>query len=133
MGEPAQSALFTVGEWTVEPNLGRIRRNVETIILEPRIMDLLVDLASHAGETVSTDELAQRVWFGRAVTDQPVYQAIAQLRKALDDEARHPRYIATVTKKGYRLIAPVEMPEPEAAPSGIQPRSPGRCPRPGFP
>ena len=123
MGKPAQSAQFTVGDWTVEPNLGRIHRNSESAVLEPRIMDLLVELASHAGETVSTDELVQRVWSGRIVSDQPVYQGIAQLRKALDDEAPHPRYIATVTKKGYRLIASVGVPESEAAPTGDQPQA----------
>jgi len=123
MGELAQSSEFTVGEWTVEPNLGRIIRNGEPTVLEPRIMELLVYLAHRAGKTVSTDELAEKVWAGRAVSDQPVYQGIAQLRKALVDEARHPRYIATVTKKGYRLIASVGMPEPEVAPTGIRPRS----------
>ena len=92
-------------------------------MLEPRIMELLVFLAEHAGETVSTDELAEKVWAGRAVSDQPVYQGIAQLRKALEDEARHPRYIATATKKRYCLIASVGMPESEVAPTGIWPRS----------
>ena len=107
MGALAETSQFTVGEWTVEPDIGRIRRNGVSHELEPRVMDLLVYLADNAGETVSTDDLAEKVWAGRAVTDQPVYQGIAQLRKALDDEARHPRYIVTVTKKGYRLIAAV--------------------------
>ncbi len=120
MGEMVDMSQFTVGEWTVEPDIGRILRNGESTELEPRVMDLLVYLAEHAGETVSTDDLAAKVWAGRAVTDQPVYQGIAQLRKALDDEARHPRYIATITKKGYRLIAPVGDADDE--PMGLLPR-----------
>jgi TolB-like protein/DNA-binding winged helix-turn-helix (wHTH) protein/Flp pilus assembly protein TadD len=96
-----------VGEWTVDRDLGLIRRSGEAVVLEPRVMDLLVFLADRAGDTVSTDELAATVWAGRAVSNQPVYQGIAQLRKALGDDARDPRYVATVTKKGYRLIAPV--------------------------
>ncbi|MGI9223146.1 MAG: winged helix-turn-helix domain-containing protein [Woeseiaceae bacterium] len=107
MGDLAQSAQFTVGEWTVEPTLGHIRRVGQVKELEPRVMDLLVHLAENAGETVSTDELVSAVWAGRAVTDQPVYQGIAQLRKALEDDSRQPRYIVTVTKKGYRLIAAI--------------------------
>ena len=107
MGEWVELSQFTVGDWTVEPGIGQISRDGESTVLEPRVMDLLVYLADRAGQTVSTDELASEVWAGRAISDQPVYQGIAQLRKALDDEARHPRYIATVTKKGYRLVAPV--------------------------
>lgn len=96
-------------------------------MLEPKLMDLLVYLAQHAGATVSTDELARDVWAGRAMSEQPVYQGIAQLRKALDDDARHPRYIQTITKKGYRLIAEVRWALHEETPgvrrSGRQPRS----------
>ena len=123
MAELAQSSRFTVGEWTVEPDLGQISRNGDPTILEPRVMDLLVYLADRAGETISTDELAESVWAGRAVTDQPVYQGIAQLRNALDDEARAPQYIATVTKRGYRLIAPVSIPDSETAPPVVRSRS----------
>ena len=124
MGELSELAQFTVGEWTVEPDIGRIRRNEESHELEPRVMDLLVYLADRAGETVSTDDLAETVWAGRAVTDQPVYQGIAQLRKALDDDSRNPKYIVTVTKKGYRLIAEVGGVEADvvAAGSQLQPR-----------
>ncbi len=107
MGEWVESSQFTVGDWTVEPGIGQISRDGESTVPEPRVMDLLVYLADRAGQTGSTDELASEVWAGRAISDQPVYQGIAQLRKALNDEARHPRYIATVTKKGYRLVAPV--------------------------
>lgn len=110
MGESTASGNITVGEWTVEPDLGRIRRGDQTAVLEPRQMDLLIFLAQRAGQTISTDELAESVWSGRAMTDAPVYQGIAQLRKALDDNAREPRYIATVMKKGYRLVAPVGIP-----------------------
>ena len=107
MKKPVPRTQYAVGEWTVDPGLGHIRRSGISVDLEPRVMDLLEFLAGRAGETVSTDELADAVWAGRAVGDQPVYQGIAQLRKALGDDARRPRYIATVTKKGYRLVAPV--------------------------
>lgn len=108
MGKLAEKSRFTVGDWTVEPDSDRITHGETTVELEPRVMDLLVHLAEHAGETVSINDLAATVWAGHVVSDNPVYQAIAQLRKALGDEAQHPRYIATVTKRGYRLVAPVE-------------------------
>jgi len=115
------SEALKVGDWLVEPSLLRISRGRDAEVLEPRLMDLLVYLAQHAGETVSIDELADSVWEGRAVSDQPIYQSMAQLRKALEDDAHHPRYIVTVSKKGYRLIAPVEIvgqPSPAVETSG---------------
>ena len=68
---------------------------------------LLRDLAQHPGETVSIDELLDRVWAGVVVTPDSVYQAVATLRRLLGDDPKQPRYIATVPRLGYRLIAPV--------------------------
>lgn len=92
-------------------------------------MDTLVCLASRAGKIVSADEMLDTVWHGRAHADNSVYQAVAHLRKALGDDARQPRYIETIPKKGYRLICPVtpaaadgEVPKSAIpSPSGWQP------------
>ena len=62
-------------------------------------------LARHPGQVASRDELL-RVWPG-VVGDDALTQTILKLRKALGDEARHPRYIETISKRGYRLIAAV--------------------------
>lgn len=124
MMEITNNEAIKVGEWLVEPSLLKISRDGVAEVLEPRLMDLLVYLARHAGETVSIDELADSVWKGRAISDQPIYQSMAQLRKALEDDAHHPRYIVTVSKKGYRLIASVQLfgqPFPAAA-VGDKPR-----------
>lgn len=107
MVDQDNSSAFRVGDWFVEPSQLTIWRDGNSVVLEPRLMDLLVFLAERAGETVSIDELADSVWAGRAMSDQPVYQSVAQLRKVLKDDAHHPKYIVTITKKGYRLIAPV--------------------------
>lgn len=70
-------------------------------------MRLLVYLAGRAGEVVSIDELLKEVWSGVIVTSDSVYQAIASLRRTLGDDPKAPTYIATVPRRGYRLIAPV--------------------------
>ena len=129
MMEITNSEAFKVGEWLVEPSLLRISRGGGAEALEPRLMDLLVYLARHAGETLSIDDLANSVWQGRAISDQPVYQSMAQLRKALEDDAHHPRYIVTVSKRGYRLIASVQKfgQSSPAAAMGDKPR-PRRAP-----
>ena len=79
-------------------------------------MRLLLYLAQRAGEVVSIDELLNQVWAGVVVTPDSVYQAIASLRRLLGDDPKQPRYIATVPRLGYRMIADVtpcaEMPGP---------------------
>ena len=70
-------------------------------------MKLLVCLADHAGEVVSIDDLLKEVWSGVTVTPDSVYQAVASLRRLLDDDPKNPTYIATVPRLGYRMVASV--------------------------
>jgi DNA-binding winged helix-turn-helix (wHTH) protein/TolB-like protein len=99
--------VLQIGEWQVDPALDEIRRGDELVKLEPRMTRLLVCLAERPGDVVSSDELLERVWPGVVVNPGSVYQVIALLRKSLGDEGDQPRYIATVPRKGYRLVAPV--------------------------
>jgi len=78
-------------------------------------MDVLVHLAMKAGEVVSIDELIARIWNGRA-TDGSVYRTINQLRRALEGDSEQGRYIETIRKRGYRLIAEVQAPLPGSEP-----------------
>ncbi len=103
---------FRVGGWLVEPALDRISNGPREVKLEPRTTRLLLLLARRAGEVVSLDAMLDEVWPDVVVSPASAYQAIAQLRRDLDDSGDEPRYIATVPRKGYRLIAPVG---PEAA------------------
>jgi transcriptional activator of cad operon len=96
-----------IGEWVVNPSLDTIAKGTETHKLEPRTMRLLLCLAGAAGEVVSVERLLNEVWTGVVVGSASVYQAVSQLRKLLGDVDADPTYIATVPRKGYRLIAPV--------------------------
>jgi DNA-binding winged helix-turn-helix (wHTH) protein len=71
-------------------------------------MEALSVLAERAGEVVKKDELIELVWGRLAVSDHSVAMVISQLRRAFRDDARAPSYIQTITKRGYRLIAPCE-------------------------
>ena len=108
---------FVAGEWTVYPSRNLLVRGAEHAKLEPRVMDVLVQLAERAGEVVSKEELVARVWEGRYVTDDVLAVTIYALRKALGDDARHPRYVETVSRRGYRWIADVA-PAAETAAAG---------------
>lgn len=102
-----RSTRFTLGDWTVRPALGLIEREGMRSSLEPRLLDVLGYLAERKGEVVTIDELLDACWSGAFYGDNPVHKAIAMLRKALGDDARAPRYVATIRKRGYRILAPV--------------------------
>lgn len=112
------SGPLVVGDWHVDPALDRISQGETTTKLEPRTMRLLLTLAQRPGEVVTSDELLSTVWKDVVVSPSSVYEGVAQLRKALGDQSDQPRYIETVPRKGYRLIADVS-PRPERR---IQPR-----------
>ncbi len=126
-----RQSFFTLGDWTVRPARRVVERGDERISLEPKVMDVLVALASHAPDVVSADELLATCWAGQFYGDSPVHKAIAQLRRSLGDDARAPRYIATIRKRGYRVTVPVVFPDIGAnldPPSGrpLLPDSPRR-------
>jgi len=98
---------FRIGDWLVEPDLGRVGRDGDSAKLEPKVMDLLVYLAQRPGQVLSREELEQAIWTGTVVGYDALTSAIIKLRKALGDNSRQPWLIETVAKKGYRLIAPV--------------------------
>jgi DNA-binding winged helix-turn-helix (wHTH) protein len=96
-----------IGDCSVRPSLNLIEQAGCSILLQPQSMDVLVYLAERAGDVVSSDELLDAIWPNRVVGDDAVHRRIAYLRKQLRDDARHPRYIQTVPKRGYRLVAEV--------------------------
>ncbi len=99
---------FRVGDWLVAPGLNRLSQGGEKVQIELKLMEVLVHLAERPGELVSKRDLVDAVWQVEVVSDGTLTRAIALLRKALGDDARHPRYIETIPKRGYRFIAPVE-------------------------
>jgi len=102
------NSRIKIGDWIATPALNRLENRKRAVEIEPRAMDLLVCLAQHHGEVLSTSHLIAEVWGGRIVSDHSVYRLVQQLRTALGDDPTTPRYIATITRRGYRLIAPVE-------------------------
>jgi TolB-like protein/DNA-binding winged helix-turn-helix (wHTH) protein len=96
-----------IGDWSVDPATGQMTRGEESIRVDARTLRLLLCLAESAGQVVSIDELLNKVWSGVIVTPDSVYQAVTSLRRLLGDDPKHPTYIATVPRLGYRMIAAV--------------------------
>jgi len=106
---------FYLGPWLVEVPLNRLRKNGATIQLEPKIMQVLVRLAETPGEVVRKEELIRSVWADTFVTDDVLTRSISELRKALEDDARQPRFIETIPRSGYRLLVASTAAQSEAA------------------
>src|SRR5215831_12217415 len=102
-----EHSVIQIGAWRVDPALDEISKDGQTTKLEPKMMQLLLCLAAHAGQVVSVEQLLDEVWRDVVVTPDSVYHAVAALRRVLGDDTKQPAYIANVLRKGYRLIAPV--------------------------
>lgn len=99
---------FLLGDWRVEVRTRRLSRGDETVVLEPRPMAVLVALCRQPGEVVPAEALLQDCWpDATTLGDNPVHKVVAGLRRALGDSAATPRYLETIRKQGYRVVAPI--------------------------
>jgi len=99
--------VFRFGPFLLDPRDRRLTRDGATVELNARYLDALVLLARERGGLVTKTRFLDEVWRGVPVTDEALTQCIRSLRRALGDDATHPRFIETVPKHGYRFIAPV--------------------------
>jgi DNA-binding winged helix-turn-helix (wHTH) protein len=104
---------YLFGEFRLDLHGGELLRNETAVVIEPKVFALLSYLVAHHGRLVGRQELLDAVWPDAHVTDASLSQAMAALRKALDDEPRHARYIATLPRRGYKFIAEVAKEKPE--------------------
>ena len=95
-----------IGDWRFDVEGAALTRGDETRRLEDRAARTLDLLCRRRGEVVTQNEIVAEVWNNRHVSPNSVAVVIRDLRRALDDDARDPRHIATVNRRGYRLLAP---------------------------
>jgi adenylate cyclase len=103
----AMAREFQVGEWLIEPDLNRINKAGKLTPVEPKVIEVLVCLADHPGEVLPKERIIKTVWPDTYVSEGILSYSISELRKAFCDDAKDPRIIETIPRKGYRLIAPV--------------------------
>jgi DNA-binding winged helix-turn-helix (wHTH) protein len=84
---------------------GRLWSGAQEIRLTPKAAAVLGVLVAHAGDPVSKEALFESVWRDTVVTDDALVSCIRELRRALGDDAREPRYIETRHRRGYRFAA----------------------------
>ena len=98
---------FQIAGWRAQPQFHQLVGPAGPVAVEARSMEVLVALAQGAGEVVSREDLLRRVWGELFVEEHVLTHAIWDLRQALGDAPKRPRFIQTVPKRGYRLVAPV--------------------------
>jgi TolB-like protein/Flp pilus assembly protein TadD len=120
--------IFRFGDFELDVGGYELRRRGKPVRLERHPMDLLIHLVEHRNELVSRSDIVGRLW-GEGVfvdVETGVNTAISKVRQALRDSTDSPRFVETVSGKGYRFIATVTPPrtEPGAAPqTSAQPES----------
>ena len=130
--EPRPSDRLRIGDRIVDIPLREIAPTAggESVRVTLKSLGVLLTLVAHANRLVSREALLEWVWPDTLPGDDVVTQAITQLRRALGDDREQPRYIETLAKQGYRLIAPVEWlvedavetpPVPAAEPATVAP------------
>lgn len=82
------------------------------VTLEPKLFELLALFIAKPNEILTRDDLLNHLWAGSLVTDNAINKLIGNLRKALGDNAKSPRYIQTVPKRGYRFVCDVSLYQP---------------------
>jgi Tol biopolymer transport system component/DNA-binding winged helix-turn-helix (wHTH) protein len=100
--------FYRFGEFTVDREQKVLLRNGNPLPLAPKVFDTLLILIDNGGRIVEKEELMQRLWPDSFVEESNLTFNIQQLRKALGDNARQPRFIETVARRGYRFIAEVQ-------------------------
>jgi DNA-binding winged helix-turn-helix (wHTH) protein/tetratricopeptide (TPR) repeat protein len=102
----AADRQFALGPFRFDARTGDLRGNGTEARLTPRAAAVLAMLAGRAEVVVTRQELFDQVWGGLAVSDDALTSCIQELRGALGDDARHPQYIETRHRRGYRLMLP---------------------------
>ncbi|MEO6923596.1 MAG: winged helix-turn-helix domain-containing protein, partial [Bryocella sp.] len=103
--EKERHKAFQAGGWLVQPELNSLSMDGVEHHVEPKVMSVLLILATHPNRIVSKEELLAAVWPDTFVSDDVLTRCISILRRVTEDDSHRPHFIQTVPKVGYRLVA----------------------------
>ena len=104
--------IYRFDEFELDLDKAELRADGQRRPLEPRIFALLAFLVQNGDRLVSRDELLEKLWEGRVVSDDALYSAVKSARHALGDDGRAQRLIRTVHGRGFRFVANVQVTRP---------------------
>ena len=109
------ASQWKFASFRLDPDNACVWRGTEVVALTPKAFAVLQYLVTHAGQLVTKEALLAAVWSEIAVSEAVLKVCLSEIRKALGDAAKTPRFIATMYRRGYRFIAPViAVNQPEA-------------------
>ena len=113
--------FYRFGDFEVDTDQKILLRQGKPLPLTPKVFDTLLVLIENSGRIIEKEKLMSRLWPDTFVEEANLTFNIQQLRKALGDNARHPQFIETVARRGYRFIAHVEeLPSSQIASTRIE-------------
>ncbi|HYW98374.1 MAG TPA: winged helix-turn-helix domain-containing protein, partial [Candidatus Elarobacter sp.] len=117
MSSPAKSNVVRFGIYEFEPHAKELRRGGLRVHLDGQPIAILKMLLDRPGELVTREELQKDLWPEDIFVDfeHSLNAAVKRLRAALNDSADHPRYIETLSRRGYRFIAPLNGTDAQSA------------------
>jgi TolB-like protein len=118
-----QSVLLTFGNYDLDTKLFALRRDGQPCQVEPQVFNLLVYLAQHRDRIVTRQELLDELWAGKVVTESTLSSCIKAARQAVGDSGEAQNCIATIHRRGYRFVSPVEQREAVTGNDGAEPGS----------
>jgi DNA-binding winged helix-turn-helix (wHTH) protein/tetratricopeptide (TPR) repeat protein len=114
---PERLPRLAFGPFILDPETGRLLGGGRVVNLAPKPFGTLYHLAQRSGHVVPKAELMERIWAGTFVTDDVLVQCVMDIRRALSDTAKAPHYVETLSRRGYRFVAPVRVLSDEEASS----------------
>src|SRR5437867_715260 len=105
---PIEKQIYRFADVEVDTAQGCVKRSQNEVHLRQQTFQVLLYLLERHERLVTREELIAHIWKDTAVTDDALVQCIGEVRKALGDDPRNPRFIKTVPRVGYRFISPVE-------------------------
>jgi len=123
LNRPGPPRRYRFGPFELDDRAGELRKHGIRIRLRQQTLQILHLLLENPGEVVLRDEIRKKLWPDNTVVefDHSINAAIQKLRDVLGDSADNPRYIETLTRRGYRLLVSVEVVSPEPAGATPQP------------
>ncbi|QOL25213.1 winged helix-turn-helix domain-containing protein [Thalassotalea sp. LPB0316] len=98
---------FFIEDYYVEPTTNQISIDGRIVAVQPKVIEVLIYLCTNSGNVVTNQQLAENCWENQFIGDSPIHKCVAQIRKLLNDDAKSPKFIKTIPKKGYCFIGSV--------------------------
>ncbi|WP_263353427.1 winged helix-turn-helix transcriptional regulator [Acidicapsa acidisoli] len=113
-----KSGVLQFGEFELDVRNYRLRRSEEELKLERIPMELLILLASRPGDLIRREEIVQKLWGDdiNVDTENAINTAVRKIRQVLGDDSSNPRFVQTISKRGYRFLAQATQPASPAQP-----------------